>query len=95
MCRMVIIDGALNEETLQRATTTKSGRKKKDATSVAQSENDNLFVVVRRSNNENATYRNETEFELGKAYANRQMRRVCLGAIFLIFLVVSRGKEGE
>ena len=71
VCRVVIIDGALNEETLQRATTTKSGRKKKDATAVAQNENDNLFVVVRRSNNENATYRNETEFELGEAYANR------------------------
>ena len=72
-CRIVVIEGPLNEEALQRATTTttKTSRKKKDDAIVAQNENDNLFVVVRRNSNEDAAYRNETEFEFGEAYANR------------------------
>ena len=69
VCRVVVIDGALNEEALQRATTTKSGSRKKNGT--VQSENDNLFVVVRRNSNDDAAYRDETEFEFGEAYANR------------------------
>ena len=69
VCRVVVIDGALNEEALQRATTTKSGSRKKKGT--VQSENDNLFVVVRRNSNDDAAYRDETEFEFGEAYANR------------------------